>query len=317
MSITTHYTISAALSLLAASVLPSSGAHAKTLRTVGLAFDSLDNPFFKTIIGGITAEAKSINPSAHIEAAAASHNPKKQFAQIDGFVASGVNVIILDPLNHDAMLPAIRRAQKAGVAVVAVHFPASGVDAMVGNDEVASGKLSCQALAHAIGGKGNVIIESGPSRISAVGDRVRGCKESLAVHPAITLLPSEQDGKGSQQGGLAVMQDELARYPVIAGVFTISEPEALGAQVAIKQAHRDHIDIATVGGGPDFIAALKAPNTELTATAALDPYAIGELAMKNGALIFDGEKPAKRVTLMAPKLIDRNNAGSYSGWMQP
>ena len=268
------------------------------------------------MINGVTADARSVNPNVRIEAVSSNRDPNKQAAQIDGFIAAGVDVIILDPVDHDAMLPAIRRAQRNGIAVVAVHFLASGVDAAVGTDDVAAGRLSCQALATLVGGKGNVIIESGPQRISAVGDRVRGCREALAAHPAVTLLSFDGDGKGSKAGGLALTTDDLARYPAVAGVFTISEPEAMGAQEAMTRAGRRNIVITTVGGAPDAADALRAPGGAIAATAALDPFGMGELAMKDGASILSGQRPARQVTLTMPRLVDRTNVGDYPGWMR-
>ena len=52
-----------------------------------------------------------------------------------------------------------------------------------------------------MGGKGDMIIQNGP-QVSAVIDRVNGCKEVLAKNPAIKILSFDQDAKGSRDGGL-------------------------------------------------------------------------------------------------------------------
>ena len=304
----------AALGLAAASCM-ASPASAKTLESVGVTLGSLGNPYFVALTKGVTAEAKSINPNVRVVSTSADYDLNKQFTQIDNFIASGVNVIILNAVDPNAILPAIKRAQKAGIVVVAADVVANGADATVETDNVMAGRLSCEALAKDIGGKGNVIIENGP-QVSAVTDRVKGCKEALAKSPDIKILSSDQDGKGSRDGGLAVMQGYLIRYPDIAGVFTINDPQAIGSELAAKQSHRSGIVITSVDGAPDIVAALQAPGAVIKASASQDPYTMGKLAMKNADEIMNGKPPAQKVILMTPKLITKANVGSYTGWTQ-
>ena len=63
-------------------------------------------------------------------------------------------------------------------------------------------------------------------------DRVNGCKKVLGGIPDIKVLSSDQDGKGSRDGGLNVMQGYLTRFPDIKGVFTINDPQAIGSDLA-------------------------------------------------------------------------------------
>ena len=291
-------------------------AHAKTLELVGVALRSPPDAFFAALIKGAAAEAKQVNPNARVTSVSADRSLDQQSTQIDKFIASGVNVIILSAVNPKTIRPAIERAQKAGVAVVAVHDLADGADAAVETDDVEAGRLSCEALAGDIGDRGNVVIDNGPQQVSAVSDRVKGCEAALARHPDIKLLASDQNGKGSRDGGQAAMHGYLARYPDIAGVFAINDPQAIGSELAARQSHRPGIVITTVGGAPEIVAAMKAPGAMIKATAALDPYAMGGLAVKNGVATMNGNKPAQTVTLLAPKLLDQENLGSYTGWTQ-
>ena len=63
--------------------------------------------------------------------------------------------------------------------MVAVDVAADGADATVQTNNVQAGEIACQYIADKLGGKGNVIIQNGP-QVSAVIDRVNGCKEVLA-----------------------------------------------------------------------------------------------------------------------------------------
>jgi len=290
-------------------------AAAKTLDAVGVTLGSLGNPYFVALTKGVTKQAMSVNPKVRVVSASADYDLNKQFTQIDNFIASGVNVIILNAVDANAMMPAIKRAQAAGIVVVAADVAANGADATVETDNVAAGRISCEALAADIGGKGNVIIQNGP-QVSSVIDRVKGCKEALAAHSDIKILSSDQDGKGSREGGLSVMQGYLIRYPDIAGLFAINDPQAIGSSLAAKQTHRNGIVITSVDGAPDIVSALQEPNALIKASASQDPYTMGELALKNAVSIMNGTKPANPIILMTPKLITKDNVSSYTGWTQ-
>lgn len=211
-----------------------------------------------------------------------------------------------------AIGPAVKRAQAAGITVVAVDVAADNADATVQTNNVQAGEIACQYMAEKIGGKGNVIIQNGP-QVSAVVDRVNGCKRVLGGFPDIKLLSSDQDAKGSRDGGLNVMQGHLTRFPDIKGVFTINDPQAIGSDLAARQLNRSGIVITSVDGAPDIVGALKG-NTQVQASASQDPYAMGKLAVEIGNGLLNGRKPENAMTLMPSRLVTRDNVGDYPGW---
>ncbi len=285
---------------------------AKELKSVGITVGSLGNPYFVALSKGAEAEAKSINPGVKITTASADYDLNKQFTQIDNFISSGVDLILVNAADPRAIAPAIKRAQAAGVVVIAVDVAAAGADATVQTNNVQAGEISCQLMVDKIGGKGDVIIENGP-QVSAVIDRVKGCKDVLAKHPDIKILSSDQDGKGSREGGMAAMQGYLTRFPNVVGVFTINDPQAIGSDLAAKQLNRTGITIVSVDGAPDIVGALKG-NTQVQASASQDPTEMGRLAVKTGVDIMNGKKPENPVVLLEPKLVTRDNVGQYPGW---
>ncbi len=296
----------------AALALATGAAAARELKAVGVTVGSLGNPYFVAVGKGIADAVHEINPQAKVTVSSADYDLNKQFTQIDNFIAAGADLILVNAADPRAIAPAIKRAQAAGITVVGVDVAAAGADATVQTDNVLAGKISCQFLADAIGHKGNVVIENGP-QVSAVIDRVTGCKQVLDKDPGIKLLSSDQDAKGSRDGGLNVMQGYLTRFPSIQGVFAINDPQAIGSDLAAKQLNRSGIVITSVDGAPDIVGALKGP-TQIQASASQDPYAMGKLAVQTGVEIMNGKKPADPMILMTPKLVTRDNVGSYGGW---
>jgi ribose transport system substrate-binding protein len=247
-----------------------------------------------------------------VTATSADYDLNKQFTQIDNFMASGVDMILVNAADPKAILPAIKRAQASGIVVIAVDVAAAGADATVQTNNPQAGQIACQYLADKLGGKGNVVIENGP-QVSAVIDRVKGCKEVLAKYPGIKILSDDQDGKGSREGGLNVMQGYLTRFPDIQGVFTINDPQAVGSELAAKQLNRTGIVITSVDGAPDVVPAIKG-NTSVQASASQDPGQIGRMAVQVGYGIMNGKKPENPMILLPSSLITRDNVADYKGW---
>jgi ribose transport system substrate-binding protein len=300
--------------LLAGAVvaLTASGGTAAELKKIGITLGSLGNPFFVALANGAKAKAQETNPKVEVISASADYDLNKQFTQIDNFIAAGVNMILLNATDAKAILPAVKRAQAAGVVVVAVDVAAAGADATVQTNNVQAGQIACQFIVDKLGGKGDVIIQNGP-QVSAVTDRVKGCKEVFGKAPGIKVLSDDQDAKGSREGGLNVMQGHLTRFPKIDAVFAINDPQAIGTDLAAKQLGRTGIVITSVDGAPDVEGALKG-NTMVQASASQDPYMMAQIAVQTGVDIMNGKKPADPMILMESKLITRDNIAQYKGW---
>lgn len=197
--------------------------------------------------------------------------------------------------------------------VVVVDVGAAGANATVQTDNVEAGRMSCEFLAKQLNGKGNVAIENGP-QVSAVTDRVKGCKAELAKNPNIKIVSDDQNGQGSRDMGFQVMQGYLVRFPDLNGVFTINDPQAIGSDLAAKQSHRQGLVITSVDGAPDIVSALKDKTSAIVASSSQDPYQMGINAVDAGQALLDGKLKDGNVQLMTPKLITRSNVDSYQGW---
>ncbi len=298
----------------AALALAAGGAQAKDLKSIGVSLGSLGNPFFQALAKGAEFEAKKTNPNVKLLVFGYDYDLGKQVQQIDNFIAAGVDLILLNPGDPKALRPAIEKAQKAGIKVVAVDTFAEGADAAVTTNNVQAGQIACQFFIEKLGGKGNVIIENGP-QVSSVIDRVVGCKDALAKAPDMKLLSSDQDGKGQRDAGLNVMKSLLTRFPDVQAIFAINDPQALGSELAAKQLNRTNIVITSVDGAPDIEAALKDPKDPMIqASASQDPYALARKGVDIGVDLLNGKQPAEKITLVPSTLVTRENVKDYKGW---
>jgi ribose transport system substrate-binding protein len=317
MSTTTFSRIGilATVSLLLASLVTTpTFAATKKLESVALTVGDLGNPFFVQIAHGAETQAKQINEKVKFTALSSGYDVNTQTNQIDNFISSNVNLILLGAADSKGIAPAVMRAKQAGVTVVAVDVGAEGgVDATFTSNNKQAGTKDGAYVAERLKGKGQIVVVNGPP-VTAVTDRVDGFLEEIKKHPDLKIISQDQNAGGSRDGGLRVMSDLLTAFPKIDAVFAINDPTAIGCDLAAKQAQRKDFFIVGVDGSPDIVPFLKDPASLVAATAAQDPFLMAEEAVKIGSEIMGGKKPKEELTLIPVGLITKENVERYAGW---
>ncbi|WP_206186345.1 ABC transporter substrate-binding protein [Thalassospira lohafexi] len=299
---------------LAGGLMPSAAqADDKKLESIGISVGLLGNPFFVATIKGIEDHARAINPDVDITSVSADYDLNKQVSQIDSFIAKGVDIIMLNAVDDEAIAPAVMRAKNAGIVIAAFDVSAPGADVTVMTDNIAAGRKACEYIVEQLDGKGNVAIIKGPSS-SSLNDRFKGCSDVFAAAGGITVLSDGQNGQGSRDGGLQAMQGLLTRFDDLDAVFGANDPMALGAQLAAKQLGRTNLIITGVDGAPDTEASLAEADSLLKASASQDPYTMAGRALDMGYAFFQGERPEQPTVLIEPMLITADNLDEYKGW---
>ena len=287
----------------------------KELKSIGLTVGDLANPFYVAMAKGSEEAAQKINPNVKLTVLSANYDLATQVGQIENLIANKVDLLLVNAVDPKAIAPVLKKARDAGVVVVAVDVGAEGADYTVMSDNVAAGANACEYIARKLGGKGNVVIVNG-APVTAVIDRVAGCKQVFSKTPGIKILSEDQSSKGSRDGGMAVMQNLLTAFSKIDAVFAINDPAAIGAELAIKQAKRTGLFITSVDGAPDAVLALKDPKSLFEGSAAQNPYQMASDGVKIGYEILNGKKPASAIKLLPVPLITRDNLKDYSGWVK-
>jgi len=314
MSTTTFFRIGikTAVGVLVTGVLTAATfAENTALNSVAVTVGDLENPFFVQIAHGAEAKAKEINPNVKFTALSSNYDVNNQTNQIDNFISSGVNLILLGAADSKRIAPAVERARQAGITVVAVDVGAEGgVDATVTSNNTQAGTEAGQYVAERLKGKGQIVIVNGPP-VTAVTDRVAGFLEEINKHPDLKILSQDQNAGGSRDGGMRVMSDLLKAFDKIDAVFAINDPTAIGCDLAAKQAKRKEFFIVSVDGSPEIVPFLKDPGSLVAASAAQDPYLMAQEAVKVGYKIIQARQA---LTLIRVGLITKENVTRYAGW---
>ena len=297
----------------AAICIPAATLAQDKVTTAGITVGTLGNPFFVPLIKGAEDGLKEKNPNANVTVVGADYDLNKQASQIDTFIASGAQIIMINAVDAIAVKPFIEKAKAAGIVVAAMDVSAAGSDLTVMTNNVQAGELACTDLAERLKGKGDVVIINGPP-ISSIMDRVKGCQQAFAKYPDIKILSDNQDGKASREGGLTVMQGLLTRFEKIDAVFGANDPTAIGADLAARQLNRSEMIIAGVDGSPDIVASLKSGNSLIVSSSSQDPYGMAKKAAELAVDLVNGKKPEQEVTLLDTKLLTKENVNEYVGW---
>ncbi|HYQ80298.1 MAG TPA: substrate-binding domain-containing protein, partial [Anaeromyxobacteraceae bacterium] len=149
--------------------------------TVGLSVSTLNNPFFVTLRDG--AKAAAAKAGLELVVLDAQDKVDKQVADVEDLIQKKVKVILVNPTDAAAVVPAIKKANAAGIPVITVDRAASGgaVAYHIASDNVAGGRLAAEYVCKMLHGKGKVVELEGIPGSSAARDRGKGFNDSLAA----------------------------------------------------------------------------------------------------------------------------------------
>ena len=193
----------------------------------------------------------------------AQDNDAKQIADVENLIARGVDGLVISP-RVGALAPRmLAMARSAGIPVIFIdRAPAARQEdwpgtyiAFIEPDSVDAGYRVAKYLIEQAGVKKLVAIEGLPGTESS-RDRVEGLKLALREHPDVQLLAS-QPGDWVQDKGQRVMEDFLAAYPDLDGVWAANDPMAMGALRAIENAgRRGRVYIGGIDMNEDAVQAI-------------------------------------------------------------
>ena len=146
--------------------------------SIGLSVSTLNNPFFVSLADGAKAAAKEKGVSLAV--ADAGGDSAKQQNDIEDLISRNVSVLIVNPVDSDAVAPAVQNAISKGVKVISVDRVVNGVDVdcQIASDNVAGARMATEYLASQIGEGAKIAELQGVPGASATIDRGAGFHEA-------------------------------------------------------------------------------------------------------------------------------------------
>lgn len=296
--------IKSGIAALAFTAISATGAFADT--GACLITKNNTNPFFVKMKEGAVAKAKEMGVSLQTYAGKVDGDAGPQITAVENCVAAGVKGILITPSN-DSVGPALKKARKAGIVVIALDTPladAEAQDMTFATDNFEAGlligkwakaKLGAAAKDAKIG-----MLDINKDNISVDVARDTGFLVGFGIEvPNLKVMGSETDLRvighessgANPEGGVTSVENLLAKEPGMNVVYTINEPAAEGAYQALKKAGKEKdVLIVSVDGGCPGIASVK--SGVIGATSQQYPLLMASKGVEAiAAFAKDGTKP--------------------------
>ena len=273
--------------------------------TIGLSVSTQNNPFFVTLVEGAEKAAKDAGVTLSV--VDAGDDVTKQVSDIEDLVNKGISVLIVNPVDSDAVTGAVEAAKAKGVKVIAVDRAVNGVeiDCQIASDNVAGAELATEYIVKTLGEGIKVAELEGTPGASAAIDRSKGFHN---IADAKLEVVSKQTANFDRTQGMSVMENMLQASPDIQAVFAANDEMALGAVEAILGAGKD-IMVVGFDATDDAIEAIKAGRMD--ATIAQQPALIGKTAIDNAIKLLNGDTIATNIPVEVT-LVTIENVETYA-----
>lgn len=297
----------------ALAVMMSTAAHAET---IGVTMAQFDDNFLTVLRNGMSDYAKTMD-GVQLQIEDAQNDVAKQQSQIQNFIASGVDAIIVTAVDTDATAAMSKAATDAGIPLVYVNREPVNVDqlpekqAFVASEETVAGTLETQEVCRLLNGKGKAVVMMG--ELSNQGARMR----TKAVHDVLATdqckgieIVEEQTANWQRTQGQDLVTNWLAAGVEFDAVIANNDEMAIGAAQALKAAGRsmDSVVIAGVDATQDALAAMAAGDLDVTVFQ--DAAGQGKGALDAAIKLAKGEKVETKVYIPF-QLVTPANIADY------
>jgi ribose transport system substrate-binding protein len=253
---------------------------------IGVSISTLNNPFFVSLKEGAEKEAKA--QGADIIVVDSQNDSAKQVSDIEDLIQKGVDVLIINPTDSDAVTAAVQSANDAKIPVITVDRSANGGDVVshIASDNVAGGKMAGDFIAEKLGNKGKVVELEGIPGSSAARERGEGFHKAIDGVAGIKVV-AKQAADFDRAKGLTVMENILQGNKDIQAVFAHNDEMALGALQAIEAAGLKNVIVVGFDATDDAVKAVK--DGKMAATIAQKPIEIGQKGVETALKVAKKE----------------------------
>jgi ribose transport system substrate-binding protein/inositol transport system substrate-binding protein len=248
-------------------------AHAEN---IGVSMALFDDNFLTVLRNGMIDYSKELK-DVNLQIEDAQNDVGKQLNQIQNFVASGVDAIIVNPVDTDATAAMTQAAAAAGIPLVYVNREPANVDqlpdkqAFVASKEIDAGTLetqeACRLLKAAGKTEAKVVVLMGELSNQASRMRTQAIKDVIGTPDCSFMsVAEEQVGNWSRTQGGDLVTNWLSAGVKFDAILANNDEMAIGAIQALKAANvpMDQVIVGGIDATQDALAAMAAGDLDVT-----------------------------------------------------
>lgn len=280
---------------------PADGGTAKTASggkrlTVAVIPKGLTHVFWQAVHAGADRAGSEMNVEIRWQGAQKEDDRAAQAGIVENAITSGVDGIVLAPLDKAALVPVIEKAAQQKVPLT-IFDSAADTDkyvSFVATDNKKGGRMAAERMGQLLGGKGKVAIIPVLANSASTGDRESGFEETMkAKFPGITVVRSNY-GNSDRSQSIRVTEDVLQANPDIVGIFGPNESSIVGALQAVKNKRlTGKIKLVGFDSTQQLEDALSAG--EIDSLVLQNPFKMGYEGVKTIVDFKAGKIPPKRI----------------------
>lgn len=287
------------------------------LKTAKIGFSQSEkeaNPFRIAETQSIKDEAAKLGiPSGNLQTTNANSQFNKQISDVEQMIDSGVQLLVIAPLNSDGWDSVFAKASAKKVPIITIDRKINATSCkdyltFIGSDFEEQGKRAADKMAAALNNKGSVAILLGAPGNNVTTLRTKGFKDQIAkVAPEIKIV-FEQTGQFAREEGQKVTEQLLQSNSDINGIYAENDEMALGAEVALKGAgkKKGDVKIVTIDGTKGAVQGIV--DGWIYSVIESNPR-FGPLAFSTATKFFNGE-PIPEDIIISDREYDESNAKS-------
>ena len=267
--------------------------------------------FFNLMNKGATDAAKASGKNLVIFNA--TDNPVAQNDAIENYIQQGVKGILVDAIDVNGIMPAIKEAAAAHIPVIAIDavLPDGPQAAQVGVDNIEGGKILGKYFLEYV--KKNMNDKAHVGIVGALNsaiqnDRQKGFTDTLKANKKITVA-DVVDGRNVQDSAMTAAENLITANPDLTAIYATGEPALLGAIAAVENQGRQK-DIKVFGWDLTAKAISGIDGGYVAAVLQQDPEQMGAQALKALNDITAGKTVPKKI-LVPATVVTKTNVDTY------
>lgn len=294
----------------AATIAGGLAAAAAQEKEIAVMLPAAGDPYFKMKAFGYVDEGKKLGYKVTVYDAGGYGNLQKQVSQIEDVITRKVSGIVLVPASSDGTVPVVEKAVAAGIPVIndGIATKSDKVTGFVGEPSYVMTELLAAYAADKLGGKGDVVMLSGPSGLDLTLFRVNGFKDYISKYPGMKVVAEKFTSTATAEA-LTTMQDFLQAQPDVKAVYAFNGPIAIGAVQALRAAGKKPGDVLVLTTDMEEETQRLIDEDWIQATVVSQPVTMARLAVQRAIEAAEG-KAIPKETLTQASMITKSTASS-------